>query len=391
MKFSRQVSRFLLFSLVISSGCTQKNNKITWPSLPFAPKSTYSLDYQAHDADKQIDDFFKTLHQHNGFNGNVLVAKNGHIIYENAIGWADYLRRDSLHIDSRFQLASVSKPFTATAILMLAERHKLNIDDDVRKYLPLFPDTGITIRMLLTHTSGLNNYQYFCEKYCDRKTPLTNDDVVAMFAKYTPRPYNKPGKAFFYCNTNFMLLGSVIEKVSGKPYGQFMHDEIFAPLGMKNTTVFSKALSPKPPTKVWGYDRTWRYSVVPNYLDGVIGDKGIYSTVTDLYIFDQALDAGKLLSAKTIAEAYQPEAGQPKHHKHFNYGFGWRLFEEDNGHIIVYHTGWWHGFQNIFVRDMDSKVTIVILSNLRNGSISHLDDLYKIVGMPIIRKGVYND
>lgn len=188
-----------------------------------------------------------------------------------------------------------------------------------------------------------------------------------------------------------MVLGAIVEKASGEPFAKFMKENIFDPLGMKNTVVYSKAKDTKVPTNVWGYDHIWRRSVVPNYLDGVIGDKGVYSTVKDMYLFDQGLQKGKLLKAETMKMAYAPSYPEPKHHKHFNYGMGWRLFEEDNGQEVIYHTGWWHGFQNIFVRDLNNHVTIIVLSNVFNGSIAQLDDLYKMVGMPVIRKGAYAD
>ncbi|MGV8877453.1 MAG: serine hydrolase domain-containing protein [Sphingobacteriaceae bacterium] len=349
------------------------------------------VSYDSKNGDKEIDAFFQNLHRKRGFNGNALVAKNGKIIYQISVGWADYLYKDSLNIDSRFQLASVSKPLTATAVMMLYDNKKIKLEDDIRKYIPEFPNEGITIQMLLTHRSGLNNYQYFCDEvWKDKKKAIYNDDVIKLYAQYNPNPYSKPGKTFFYCNTNYMLLATLIERVSKKSYAQFMKEEIFDPLGMKNTVVYSKAKDKEVPTKVWGYDRVWRRSVVPNYLDGVVGDKGIYSTVKDLFIFDQALSKGKLLKAETMKISYDSYS-EAKRNKHFNYGMGWRLFEEDNGQRVVYHTGWWHGFQNIFVRDINNKTTIVILSNMFNGSIAQIDDLYKIAGMPIIRRGAYND
>lgn len=375
-------------SLFFLNSCSDSKHKRT---LEDAKSDSIMVSYNPKNGDKKIDAFFQDLHKKRGFNGNALVAKNGKIIYQISVGWADYLYRDSLNIDSRFQLASVSKPLTATAVMMLYDNKKINLEDDIRKYIPEFPNEGITIQMLLTHRSGLNNYQYFCDEvWKDKKKAIYNDDVIKLYAQYKPSPYNKPGKTFFYCNTNYMLLATLIERVSQKSYAQFMKEEIFDPLGMKNTVVYSKAKDKEVPTKVWGYDRVWRRSVVPNYLDGVVGDKGIYSTVKDLFIFDQALTKGKLLKAETMKLSYQSYS-EAKRHKHFNYGMGWRLFEEDNGQRVVYHTGWWHGFQNIFVRDINNKVTIVILSNMFNGSIAQIDELYKIADMPVIRRGAYND
>ncbi|GAB2702471.1 serine hydrolase domain-containing protein [Mucilaginibacter koreensis] len=375
--------------LPLFSCSNHKKESTTAASIPFDTRKI--LYYDPKTADRKIDAFVQNLHAKHGFNGNILVAKDGKIIYENSIGWADYLRRDSLNIDSRFQLASVSKPFTGTATLMLMEQGKLKLDDSVQHFFPDFPYHGITVRMLLSHQSGMNNYQYAFEKVWDQHKPMYNTDVLALYKQYHPHYYNKPGQTFFYNNTNFMLLGAIIEKASGMPYAQFMKENIFDPLGMKNTVVYSKAKDKAVPTNVWGYDRVWRRSVVPNYLDGVIGDKGIYSTVKDMYLFDQGLQKGKLLKPETMKMAYTPTAPEPKHHKHFNYGLGWRLFTEDDGKVVIYHTGWWHGFQNMFVRDLNNHVTIVILSNVFNGSIAQIDDLYKLTDMPVIRKGAYAD
>lgn len=376
-------------SLLFLLSCTGSEKK---RQLEQAKADSILLSYDPQKGDKKIDEFFKTLHRKRGFNGNALVAKNGKIIYQTSIGWGDYLYKDSLNIDSRFQLASVSKPLTATAVLMLYDNKKINLDDDIRTYIPEFPYEGITVKMLLNHRSGLNNYQYFCDEvWKDKKKAIYNDEVIQLYVKYKPQPYSKPDKSFFYNNTNYLLLATIVERVSKKEFAQFMKDEIFEPLGMKNTVVYSKAKDKEVPTKVWGYDKIWRRSVVPNYLDGVVGDKGIYSTVKDLFILDQALTKGKLLKEETMQMAYQSYS-ESKRNKHFNYGLGWRLFEEESDQQhVAYHTGWWHGFQNIFVRDIKNNVTIVILSNMFNGSIGQLDDLYKIVGMPVIRRGAYSN
>ncbi|HEY0900289.1 MAG TPA: serine hydrolase domain-containing protein, partial [Sphingobacteriaceae bacterium] len=158
------------------------------------------------------------------------------------------------------------------------------------------------------------------------------------------------------------------------------------PAGMKSTAVYSKAQYEKIPVDVIGHDRTWRYSVVQNFLDGPVGDKGVYSTVHDLFLFDRALRKGRLLKKSTLDSAY---TGRNKLERgHFNYGYGWRLFE-GKGQKVAYHTGWWHGFRHIYLRDLNSDVTIVLLSNLTNGSLLQLDELYKMVGMPVVRRSAY--
>ncbi|HUH33633.1 MAG TPA: serine hydrolase, partial [Daejeonella sp.] len=252
-------------------------------------KDSVALIYNPEKANKRIDEFMKELHRKYSFNGNVLVAKKGKIIYENTFGWADHLHRDSLKINSVFELASVSKPLTATGVLILVEEGKLKLDQDVRDFYPDFPYEGITIKMLLTHRSGMMNYVYFADNIWkserrDEKKGMTNVEVMDLIAKYKPAPYNKPDKKFHYNNSNYMVLAAIIEKVTGMPFANFMKARVFDPAGMKNTAVYSKAVYDKIPVDVVGHDRTWRRSVAQNFLDGPVGDKGVYSTVHDLFL-----------------------------------------------------------------------------------------------------------
>lgn len=382
----------LFLAACTSNNASPKINGTTATYLaPFNP--TELLKYDPKEGNKRIDEFFHHLHQVNGFNGNILVAKDGKILYENALGWANHLTRDSLKLNSQFQLASVTKTMTSTAIMQLWERGKIKLDQDVRDFFPNFPYQGVTIRLLLTHRSGMMNYVYFVDdlyraNHWSESKGITNAQAMDLIAKYKPAPFNKPNKRFLYNNSNFMVLGSIIEKVSGESYAQYMKDNIFKPAGMTHTAVYSKAVYDKIPVDVVGHDRnSWRYSVVPNVLDGPVGDKGIYSTVGDLYLFDQALRTGRLIKPATQDSAYTDR--NPMIRGHFNYGYGWRLFEAP-GEKVVYHTGWWHGFRHIYVRDLKNDVTIVLLGNLCNGSLLHLDDLFKMEGVPVIRKGAYS-
>jgi CubicO group peptidase (beta-lactamase class C family) len=350
------------------------------------------LAYNPENEDKRIDAVMTELHNKRSYNGNVLVAKHGKIIYEKAIGWADYVNRTKLNINSQFELASVTKTLTSTAILLLMERGKLTLDDDVKKYFPDFPYDGVTIRLLLTHRSGMMNYVYFTDnlykkEHRNESKGISNTDEMALIAQYKPAEYRAPGKGFRYNNSNFMVLGSIIEKVTGMSYADFMKENIFKPAHMDHTNVYSKAQYAKIPIDVLGHDRgKWRYSVVQNFLDGPVGDKGVYSTVGDLYLFDRALRDGILLKQATMDSAYVPR--NPVEHGHFSYGYGWRIFKAP-GEQVIYHTGWWHGFRHIFLRDIKDDITIILLTNLSNGSLQKLDELYKITGMPIVRKSAY--
>ncbi|RZK49538.1 MAG: class A beta-lactamase-related serine hydrolase [Pedobacter sp.] len=351
------------------------------------------LSYDPKKEDKWIAEFMQNLHRKKGFNGNVLVAKKGKIIYQKALGWADYLHRDSLKIKSEFELASITKTFTGVAIMQLVEAGKLSLTDSVQKFYPKFPYPGINIELLLTHRSGLMNYVYFIDDIWrkekrDMKKGVSNQEVMDILTNLKPNRYMKPDKQFHYNNSNYMVLGAIIEKVTGQSYAEYMMEHIFKPAGMKNTHVYSTAVYPKIPVDVVGHDRTWRYSVVQNFLDGPVGDKGIYSTIHDLLLFDKYLKNGRLLTQNSLDSAF---VGRNKPVKgHFNYGYGWRIFEGEKTDKVVYHTGWWHGFRHIYVRNLDKDIVLVFLGNLTNGSLMQLDELYKYLKMPIIRKGAYS-
>jgi len=351
-------------------------------------KDSIALVYDPVDADGEIDAFMQDLHRKSAFNGNVLIAKKGKIIYQNTFGWADYLHKDSLKITSKFELASVSKPMTAVGVLKLVEDGKLQLEQTVNDFFPEFPYPGITLKMLLSHRSGLPNYIYFSEEaWKDRSKAMSNMDAVNLLIEHKPMRYGAPDGRFHYNNSNYMVLAAIVEKVTGEDFGVYMQEAIFKPAGMKNTAVLSKAVYDKIPTDVIGHDRVWRRSVVQNYLDGPVGDKGIYSTVQDLFLLDIALKEGRILNKETLDSAYIPRSDA--RNNLFSYGYGWRTFSPEEAQI-VYHTGWWHGFRNLYVRDLTNDITIVLLSNMVNGSLVKLDDLYKILKMPVLRQNAYN-
>ena len=394
MIYNLRNSLILFALLILILGCSSNptpTEKRKERMLSDEQLDSIALIYNPQKADKRIDDFVVNLHRRSGFNGNVLVAKNGKIIYEKAIGWADHLHRDSLKISSVFELASVSKTFTSTAIMMLVEDGKIRLDQNVKDFYPDFPYEDITVKLLLSHRSGMMNYVYFVDDLWkaqkkDERPGITNQDVMKLIAEHKPAPYMKPDRKFHYNNSNYMVLGAIIEKVSGQKFSAFMYENIFKPLGMKHTAVYSKAEYDKIPVDVVGHDRTWRRSVAQNFLDGPVGDKGIYSTIEVLYLFDRAMRKGRLLNAATMDSVYAPHNEMQR--GHFNYGYGWRTFEKGKNKV-VYHTGWWHGFRHIYLRQLNKDITVILLSNLTNGSLLKLDGLYQIVGMPVVRRSAY--
>ncbi len=385
---------FLLFPFLFIAACSSPNTnekKVEAKKVDTAKKDSLSIIFDVSKNDKKLDAYFNDIHRKRNFNGNVLVAEKGKIIYEGTFGWADYLHRDSLKINSQFQLASVSKPMTATGVLMLMEEGKIKLSQTVDEFFPEFPYPGITIEMLLSHRSGLNAYAYFTDHIWKEKYKgMTNFDVIKLYAEHKPAAYFPPNRQFHYNNSNYMLLSAIVEKVSGVPFEQFMQEKIFKPSGMKNTAIYSTAKYEKIPVDVVGHDKIWRRSVRQDFLDGVTGDKGVYSTVKDLFLFDRALRDGRLLSQPTLDSAYTPHS--KLRNTYFGYGLGWRMYvDSTRNEQVLYHTGWWHGFRHIYLRDMKRDITIVILSNLVNGSINQIDEVYKILGMPVVRRGVGPD
>ena len=175
----------------------------------------------------ELDARFSNLNKKGVFNGTILYSENGKLVFKKAYGYENFRKKDSLELNSAFQLASVSKMFTATAIMLLAEDKKLEYDDTVTKFIPEFPYYGITIRQLLNHRSGLSRYMSLADKYWDINKPINNEEVIELFVKYRPDPYFKPDDGFHYCNTNYTLLASVVERISGKPFDIFITENIF--------------------------------------------------------------------------------------------------------------------------------------------------------------------
>ncbi len=314
-----------------------------------------------HDA---VEDYLKHTLLRSGFNGSILVAKNGSIVYEQYVGYKDIKTKDTLTAETPLQIASTSKTFTAVAILKLIQEGKLQLNDSLQVFFPGFPYPGITVKMLLSHRSGLPNYMYYLEpNFWDKKVFLTNADVLNTLMNLKPPKAFNPDSRFQYCNTNYVLLALIIEKLSGMPYPVYMQSNIFEPLKMNNTFVFTVNDSLRITPSYNAYGGLWQL----DYTDGPYGDKNIYSTPRDLLKWDQALYANVLVNKSLMDSAFLPYSNErPSQH---NYGLGWRLLNLPNGKKMVYHHGRWHGFNAAFARLIDEKATIIILGNKYRSSI----------------------
>ena len=367
------------FLLIIFLACHSNNAPLTARTPPknfqdTPVKNTFgALEYAdttTQDARNMISklDAYYQAQSRAGFNGSVLVGYKGKVLYERYYGYSNRESKVPLNKTSSTQLASISKTFTGAAILYLNERKYLKIDDPVTKYIKNFPYPAVTIRMLLNHRSGVPDYTKWVPNYRkDFNTPISNDEMIQLLIKYKPGLESKPNTRFKYCNTNFAILAKVIEEVTEMNYPYFMNQYIFLPLGMSHTFVYEpkKGL---PSNASISYKYNWRRE--PNmFADGVYGDKNIYSTVEDMYRWDQSFYQNKLLSNETIELAYGPCSFEKKGVK--NYGLGWRMLCYPNGNKIIYHNGWWHGNNTSFYRFIGDNFTIIILGNKFNNGIYH--------------------
>ena len=331
---------------------------------------------------------YEILLGNKGFSGEILIAKKGEIIFEDYKGFSNFSDKTAIVPETPIHLASISKTFTGMAALKLWEQDKLDLKASVTKYLAGFPYTDVTIEQLLSHRSGLPDYTYFMEshKYTTVKvknkrgrwvkklqlikaeTPFrqglyNNQDVLDYMLAKHPLPASKPDRVFKYCNTNFVMLALIIEKITGQDFPTYMAETLFKPLKMENTYIFSAKSIDK-------YTPSYNARMVPYKIekyDCIYGDKNVYSTARDMYLWDKALTEGTYLKASTLEMAFQPQS--PINKYYHNYGLGWRILAKPNEEKLIYHNGWWHGNNTVFTRLINESATIIILGNKFNKSI----------------------
>lgn len=334
-------------------------------NVAWTPVDPYTANY--------FNDYFSQRQQSAGFNGAVLIAREGKV-FSNSYGYREVRsnNKEPLTTTTPFQLASVSKPITAVAALQLVEQGYCRLDDEVACLLPDFPYKGVTVHMLLSHTSGLPNYLYMTdERWPDGEQPMTQQDAYCIMLEAEVPVYFRPGRRFDYSNTNYFLLALLVEELTGQSFPDYLEANIFRPAGMSHSFVLDCYGYQTIPGVAIGSD-AYRRNLGEYYLSSVYGDKSLFSTVEDLYRFDQALRKGYLLNTDMQSLAYQP-------HSRWNnlgrsYGYGWRIIREDESSQIVFHTGWWQGFKTYFIRDLKQDLTIIVLSNsLRGGTLGILE------------------
>jgi len=322
------------------------------------------------------DSMFQSLHREGKFNGNVLLAENGKVIFRKSYGLANRETNAPLDERSIFELASCSKQFTAMAIALLQHQGKLSVSDDFTRYIPeLSFYKGITISDLVYHTSGLPDYMSLDSMWrdWDEHKIATNKDVIEKMARYKPALLFPAGTRHEYSNTGYMLLAVIIERASGRSFADYLQQYIFRPLQMTRSFVYSRRYAPKKVDNyAYGYvmDDSLQKLVLPdNYVytgyvynfDGIVGDGGVNSTVNDLLKWDEALYHNKLLPAGAMQAIF--EGGKLKDGTRIDYGFGWFVRQKDGKPELASHSGGWPGYITYMERNMKLHRTIILLQN----------------------------
>jgi len=321
-----------------------------------------------------FDSLFQHCYDNDLFNGHVLIYKEGEIIYNSSFGNLNFNSSESITEHSAFRLASLSKQFTAMAMVHLKSKGLLKYNDKVVDFFPDFPYDQITIRHLLNHTSGLPDYQnllnpqfsIFTKAYHERDKYVSNETICQLMNSQSSALEFEPGTNFNYSNTGYLYLAQIIEQVSGMSFGTYLNDNFFKPLNLKNSWVDDTVITTRK--KAIGYQvelmsNTAIENEVPPFLK-VYGDGGIYSSAQDLLTWLLALDSGKIMDAKALEEAYElPVIGEEEG----PYGFGWFVRKLPfNGNKALTHSGEFAGFSNAIFRDLDANTTVIMLSNNSN-------------------------
>jgi N-acyl-D-aspartate/D-glutamate deacylase/CubicO group peptidase (beta-lactamase class C family) len=332
---------------------------------------------------RRLDEVLTGFHERGQFNGVVLLAEQDEVTFRKAFGVKDFATGEPLSTDTAFEVGSVSKPFTATAVLQLVERGMLSLNDSVTKHFANLPYEAVTLERMLSHTSGL--FDVCCQPelrapfdafYNKAYPPYSNSDYLAFLEQQQPALLTDPGTEYRYSNTAYLLLALIVERVSGQRFDEFLKENVFDPIGLERTFVYSLMGDPTIPDRAVGYRRTENGRLVldvpkptserPSVFGLTYGDDEVFSTVDDLFSFGQALKAGRLLKPETLEAALTPAmlgSGQPA-----GYGQGWRLSEQPDGRVIAQHGGSTNGFlATCTFSTTQNDTTVVMLSNVVSG------------------------
>ena len=375
------VLSLLIFATLItacSGGASESQAdqvKTSNPPADQPPAQDQALDVVAGGLGQVLDDYFtqdKPL-----FSGSVLVAQDGEVLLSKGYNYANWELKAPASAMTKYRISSITKPFTATMILMLAEKGLLNLDDPLCVHLADCPDSwgDISIQNLMAHTSGVPEYTTLLGADAQSREPHNVSALIDLFDDEELE--FSPGSSYQYSNSNYILLGAVIEQVSGVRYDNFLAQAILNPLEMEDTGMDYASQILK--NRAAGYQIQGRALVNAPYLDmsNAYATAGLFSTVGDIFTFDQALYSDQLLNPQNQELMYSPVVAADG--SGGNYGFGWQLSDID-GHRRVGHSGGINGFRVFLGRYLDDQITMIILSNIETEDIDQIvEDLEQIV------------
>ena len=324
-----------------------------------------------------IDHWFKNLQKQGKFNGGVVIVKNDNVEFKNVYGYEDYERKRPLSFDSSFRLASVSKQFTATGILILVNKGIINVKDKVKTILPNFPYDQVSVENLLTHTSGIEtDYITFIKKKRNslKNSFLTNSELIELYCKAKTETSIEPGSKYSYNNLNYVILAHIIEIISKKSLEEFLHEELFEPLQMENSQVWNLA-SPEKTFKNQtdsfnNYLNSKPHLIKPTWLDGVSGDGAIFSSLNDLIKWHHFWLNDKILPQSLKERAFNQFLLNDQTLS--SYGYGWVI--EDG---IAWHNGSWLGSRTYIEIDRRSNSMILVLDNSSSFNFDRIVNILK--------------
>lgn len=328
---------------------------------------------------KRLDSLFDALHHQKQFNGSVLIAERGKIIYKGGKGFSNETSKDINNTETIFELASCSKQFIGVGVALLHREGKIKYTDDITQYIPeLSSFKGVKIYDLLRHTSGIPEYlAQFREDWKNDKI-ATNQDVINYYAERKDTLEFQPTAKHEYCNTNYAFLASIIERISGRSLDHYLSEKIFKPLKMDRTFIYNRRLSPRN-IKNYAYGYVWIKNsfekateddkrvgrTMSYYMDGIVGNAKVNSTVEDLYKWTNALKGNTLLTPQEFEEVM--EISQTSNNKNVNYGFGFDVRQKDDKIFSYGHTGSWDGYSTLVYYNAKDDRTIIVLNNFDKG------------------------
>lgn len=335
---------------------------------------------QKNDPAKRLDSLFNSLTAQNQFNGSVLIAEKGKVIYKSGKGFSNELTKELNNLQTVFELASCSKQFIGVGIVLLHRENKLNYTDDITQYIPELSNfKGVTIYDLLRHTSGIPEFigGEFTKDWKNERI-ATNQDLITYYAEQKDTLEFAPRSAHQYTNTNYAFLATIIERASGQKLNDYLTQKIFKPLKMNRTFIYNRRFEPKKIKNyatgyVWvnnSFDKAPQDDkrigdMLPYYLDGIVGNAKVNSTVEDLYKWMNAIKNNRLLTQKEfdeVMEITQTTAGEK-----VNYGFGFEVRKHGN-QVSYGHTGSWDGYITFMHYSSENDRTILVLNNFKNGT-----------------------